>query len=256
MPYPSTTSGPSYETQWKQLERRSRTERDAIIRTMSVELFFAHGYEAVGIRQIASGLGVNSATLYHYYQSKVDILTSVMESTHVTINGATARAIESRDSARMTFALVAGVLAAAQATSRKTCYVVDNELRAIDRKSAAGERILAYRREYERIWEDAIAAGVRDGVFVCADRTLARLALLGMFTSTSLWYRPNAEYDAGYVVLTLVDASLAMLKSKGLTARETRVVLDALDFTPFDCEPSTTTPLTGPGLEFAQLKIE
>ncbi len=245
-----------YEMTWRQLDRRSRSERDALIRTLSVELFYAHGYEAVGIRQIASGLGINSATLYHYYQSKIDILTSIMESTNALLIETTTGALKSHRSAKMRLACTAGILAAAQTTSRKTCYVVDNEIRAIDRDAPAGQRILAYRREYEHLWDSAIGAGLDEGVFTCPNPTLARLALLGMFTSTSLWYHPNPDYDAGYVALELVDASLNMLKAEPLSARDRRAVADALDFTPFDCEPRTATPKRQSLLEFSHLQVE
>ncbi len=252
-----TPAPPSlYETTWRQLDRRSRDERDALIRTLAVELFYAHGYEAVGIRQIASGLGINSATLYHYYDSKIEILTSIMESTNALLLKATAGALKANRSAKMRFACTVGILAAVQTTSRKTCYVVDNEIRALNRDAPAAQRILAYRREYEHLWEDAIGVGLKDGVFTCPNPTLMRLAILGMITSTSLWYHPNPDYEASYVALELVDASLNMLNAEPLSAFERRAVSDALDFTPYDCEPLHPAPERRAKLDFSSLKLE
>jgi AcrR family transcriptional regulator len=245
----------SYALRWTQLSRQSRTERDALIRMISVELFFAHGYEAVGIRQIAAGLGINSATLYHYYQSKGRILESIMASTHAAIIDSTLRAAEEELAPRLRFGAVAGSLAAAQVVSRKTCYVVDNEKRALDRESAAGMRILDYRRQYERIWDEVIAAGVREGVFDCSDQTVIRLALMGMFTSTSLWYHPNEDRDPEYVSLSLVDAGLSLLRAQPLDTDERARLLRVLRFSPFDSEPGGDHVPRGP-LEFAELMVE
>ena len=44
-----------------------------------MEIFAEHGYEASSISMIASRAGVSKGLMYNYFQSKEDLLTSIME---------------------------------------------------------------------------------------------------------------------------------------------------------------------------------
>jgi TetR/AcrR family transcriptional regulator, cholesterol catabolism regulator len=63
----------------------------------SVAMAFAHkGYHAVGMRQIAQGLGLNQGTLYHHFQSKEHALQMVCLVGHEeTLANATAALLQS-----------------------------------------------------------------------------------------------------------------------------------------------------------------
>lgn len=45
---------------------------------VATRLFARHGYEAVGVQQIAEGAGVTKPTLYHYFGSKRGLLDAVL----------------------------------------------------------------------------------------------------------------------------------------------------------------------------------
>ena len=48
------------------------------IQQVALELFAEHGYDGTSLRQIAERLGITKAALYYHFQSKDDIVTSLM----------------------------------------------------------------------------------------------------------------------------------------------------------------------------------
>ena len=44
----------------------------------AVHLFFEVGYEGASLRDLASSVGINKATIYHYFESKEEILFHIV----------------------------------------------------------------------------------------------------------------------------------------------------------------------------------
>lgn len=53
--------------------------REQILET-ALELFYARGYDAVGVQEIAEKSGVTKPTLYYYFKSKYGLLEQLLES--------------------------------------------------------------------------------------------------------------------------------------------------------------------------------
>src|SRR5438128_405477 len=61
------------------MSARRRTEtRERIIRA-AMELFYAQGYHATGLAQILKEARVNSGSLYHFFESKEELLLAVLD---------------------------------------------------------------------------------------------------------------------------------------------------------------------------------
>ena len=43
------------------------------------DLFYARGYDAVGVQEIADGAGITKPTLYYYFGSKLGLLKALLE---------------------------------------------------------------------------------------------------------------------------------------------------------------------------------
>src|ERR1017187_6004453 len=56
----------------------TETARDRIVRTAS-ELFYNHGFHAVGIDLIIERAGVAKATLYRHFSTKDDLISAYLE---------------------------------------------------------------------------------------------------------------------------------------------------------------------------------
>jgi AcrR family transcriptional regulator len=217
----------------------STRQRDRDIRTTAVRLFFDHGYNAVGIRQIADALSINSATLYHYYPSKLAILESIMEDSNRRVLEDGLAALGAAPSVGHRFAYLAGALIAAQVSSPKTCFLLDYEVQSIDRAGPAGERILRSRREYEELWRGELKAGMRRRDYARQDQDVLRLSLLSMLSSPSLWYRPNDAVTAPEICLRVVGLALRMVGGDPLTKADERRLGETLSFAPWPSEPPT-----------------
>ena len=60
------------------------------IQQVALELFAEHGYDGTSLRQIAERLGITKAALYYHFQSKDDIVTSLMADMFDKIDALTA----------------------------------------------------------------------------------------------------------------------------------------------------------------------
>lgn len=60
------------------MNREGQGTRDRLIEA-AMELFHAQGYHATGLAQILKQAGVNSGSLYHFFDSKEDLLNAVLE---------------------------------------------------------------------------------------------------------------------------------------------------------------------------------
>lgn len=67
----------SVDDQTATTRRGSDTRRRA--QRAALALFTAQGYDATSLRQIADGLGINKASLYHHFASKEAILQSLVD---------------------------------------------------------------------------------------------------------------------------------------------------------------------------------
>jgi len=60
------------------------------IQQVALELFAEHGYDGTSLRQIAERLGITKAALYYHFQSKDDIVTSLMTDMFAKVDALTA----------------------------------------------------------------------------------------------------------------------------------------------------------------------
>lgn len=161
----------------------------------AASLFRRHGYAGAGTRQLASLLGIRSASLYHHMGSKEDLLYRLSVDALVRIREEVERAVAEHaappDRLR---ALVRAHVATALADQDEHAVML-MELRAL-----SGERraeVLALRDRYElsvrRVIADAQDRGAlrRD----IAPKHLA-LALLNLLNWTIFWYQPGGDLTA------------------------------------------------------------
>lgn len=64
-----------------EVENEEKNDNRQNILENAVDLFYAKGYEAVGVQEIANNAGITKPTLYYYFKSKYGLLESVLEDT-------------------------------------------------------------------------------------------------------------------------------------------------------------------------------
>jgi AcrR family transcriptional regulator len=185
------------------------------IRRSALRLFARRGYEATGIRDVARDAGLSLATLYHYIDSKEDLLFDIARTSmkDLSTGGETAMAGAVTPGDRLAALVRAHV--EMHGNQRLEAIVSDTELRSLSepvRKSA-----VKLRDRYEALWQQVIAEGVAAGEFAVEDPKLARLALLQMCTGVAYWYSPAGDRTLDHIADTFAEYALQTVRCESAT---------------------------------------
>ncbi|MEU3274757.1 TetR/AcrR family transcriptional regulator [Saccharomonospora sp. NPDC006951] len=164
------------------------TTRERVKRA-AVKLFAAKGFHGTGIRDLAQEAKLSSASLYHYMGTKEELLAEIMcDSLGALLESAKQAVAGVTDPGQRLSRLVA-LHVTTHARQPKETRVVDHEIGVLSPK--ARRAVVGLRDEYERLWSDAIADGVSEGVFDTAEPAITRIALLEMCNGVARWYSPK-----------------------------------------------------------------
>lgn len=172
--------------------RRSRanSRRDLILKT-AARLFRERGYEHTTVRDLATAVKMQSGSLFFHFESKEDILLSILE-------GGLRRAVaildrhlaEARTPREKLSAILHGHLNAVLFEERDGFTVVLRDWRGLSLPSR--KRIVALRDEYEKHIAKALDE-IAESKLIPHDTRLFRLFLLGALNWTVQWYRPDGD---------------------------------------------------------------
>ncbi|QKW40710.1 TetR/AcrR family transcriptional regulator [Actinomadura sp. NAK00032] len=189
--------------------RQSAVERRIL--AAALRLFAERGFDGTPVQEIVEAAEVTKGALYHYFDSKDDLLYEIYHSLIARqlgdMGAVLARGLPPREAVR---GVLTGLI-------RSTAEHIDEAkvfAREKDRLDDARMRALrADRRRYHETFRGLIEQGQRSGVF--SDATPAETATivaLGMVNQMPAWYRPDgpktaerlAEEVAGFVLAALV----------------------------------------------------
>lgn len=185
------------------------TTRERIVST-ALRLFAEKGFAAVGIREIASEVGLSSATLYHYMGSKDDLLQEIMTdrlSRLLTVTRLALTGLTRPEDKLVTVVRVHVLVHALHPDS-----VVDHQIRDLGPKARAA--VIALRDEYEATWRSLLADGTEGGAFRIGSPKLTRLALLEMCNGVATWYSRSGEFAPGDIADYYADLALGMVAAR------------------------------------------
>ncbi|HEX2908413.1 MAG TPA: TetR/AcrR family transcriptional regulator [Phototrophicaceae bacterium] len=177
---PSSKSQASKE---RQAVRAARRQQEIL--TVAARLFAEVGYERTTLDLIAEELGLTKPSLYYYVRSKEDVLAHIFRRTYEGIL------------AQVTPEMLAALPPVGQLRRLIAAYVqqacVYPEGRALFLYqpyliSVCQPDMLALREQFQQRLVEAVAQGIRDGVFQVSDAKLAALAIIGALYSLPLWY--------------------------------------------------------------------
>jgi AcrR family transcriptional regulator len=190
--------------------RRSLTEADILER--SAALFAAHGYTATSLGEVADALGMSRPALYHYFNSKDEILARIID--EMTKAGrqaladadiATGPADEAL--ARLVRCLIVPI---AQSPGRyRMLWTADATV-----QSGARDQDDDLQRLVIRTMTTVITKGVSSGVFRRCDQRLAAFSILGMINWTAWWYTPKRGPSIDQLCDTIADFAVASVRAE------------------------------------------
>jgi TetR/AcrR family transcriptional regulator, cholesterol catabolism regulator len=202
MPVPSPPSRPA-------LRARYDARRSEVVAT-AAKLFAERGYDGTSMSELTAATGLAAGGLYHYIEGKDDLLIAICdELLEPLLERARKIVAEDVPPVEQLRELVAAWVAHVVA-HRHHMLVFTQERQAIERERR-WRRVRSQRKAFEKILEEVLERGERDGSMTFADRRLSLLALLGMVNYTPQWVRPGGRLSAeeiagGYCAMVLKSA--------------------------------------------------
>lgn len=185
----------------RQARRRlTSQERKAEIVVTAARLFDEAGYGSTTMEDIAHMVGVAKPTLYHYFQSKDEILFDIHEEfIDLLIDRHDRRLSAGLSPDQMLLEVMADILELME-THRGHVRVFFEHYRELPESQQASLRIK--RDAYETAVEDVFRQGNQLGAFRDVEPRLAALAMFGMCNWDYQWYRAGGKLrtrDLAYV---------------------------------------------------------
>ena len=190
--------------------RRSLTEADILER--SAALFAAHGYTATSLGEVADALGMSRPALYHYFNSKDEILARIIDEMTKAGRQALADADIATGPADETLARLVRCLIVpiAQSPGRyRMLWTADATV-----QSGARDQDDDLQRLVIRTMTTVITKGVSSGVFRRCDQRLAAFSILGMINWTAWWYTPKRGPSIDQLCDTIADFAVASVRAE------------------------------------------
>lgn len=182
---------------------RTRGIPRARLVAVAAELFATRGYRATSLEDIGAALDVKKTAIYHYVDSKEQLLIDIFEALieEMQTAGREAAAPELAADERLRRLVHAHVRVAA--SRHHMLAVVFREEAELSAPKRAWQR--RRKRAYEKLFADALREGQAAGVFRPLNERLVLSALFGMCNWLYQWYRPGEwdpeEIAAGFMLL-------------------------------------------------------
>lgn len=170
-------------------QNSERSDRANEILKVAADLFYEQDYHSVGMRLIAERAGVRSASLYHHFSSKEEMLYSIiLEVTRDFIaDRLTILEIEDDFAQRLGDLVEEHILYFWE--HRVALQVGFREMHNL--APAHHAEVHRHRLNYQRRIQDYITAGKQADVFMCEDPRLSGMALLDTLNGINDWFVPG-----------------------------------------------------------------
>lgn len=187
----------------KTRERGPRHEdrRGTILRT-AARLFAERGFDGTSLDVIADELGMHKATLYHYINSKQEVLYQILVQSFADVDEVI---IAVQDKSRPVvdrlreFALA---LARAQNNEYGRCLAM---VGARPLEGSPGDKIREFQRKLDTTVRTLVKEGVASGELRPADPALVAAMLFGTLNWVPHWYRGGGRFTLDEIVDRFVD---------------------------------------------------
>jgi AcrR family transcriptional regulator len=182
----------------------------------AVALFYARGFTATTLDDIAAELGVTKPFIYTHFRSKTELLAALCTPTIELSLAAVANAAKGPGTA--TDRLYRAVIDFAKVVLQRQANIAIFFREEKHLASEALGEITALRKRFDRVLSKLLADGVATGEFEVHDVNLAALAIGGMISWAYTWHRPNGRLSVDELCARMADLTLQMA---GVRMRQT-----------------------------------
>ena len=174
----------------------------------AVALFYANGFTATTLDDIAAALGVTKPFIYTHFRSKTELLAALCTPTIEMSLGAVANA--AKGSGTPTERLYRAVIDFTKVVLQRQANIA---IFFREEKHLAPEalaEITALRKRFDRTLSKLLTEGVAAGEFDVVDISLAALAIGGMISWAYTWHRPNGRLPLDELCARMSELALRM----------------------------------------------
>jgi AcrR family transcriptional regulator len=187
---------------------RPRKRRDQEVLDAAAKVFYERGFADASVQDVADELGILKGSLYHYIETKEDLLFRLLEELHdevqaITEEVAAAEGLEPLE--RLELYVRKQVLFNLENLPRVAVYYNDYERLSPDRRA----QIVSRRRLHERYVTEVIEEAQRSGeANPELDARLLSNFIHGAFIWTYRWYHPGGKVSREKVADTCAEFAL------------------------------------------------
>ena len=198
--------------------KQSPTTRRDEIRETAARLFVRHGYRGTTMRAIASEAGILKGSLYHYFESKQQLLDEIVMAPHATLLQHIAGSVGELDKPPLVaidYFVRSHVITLRAHLSASANFYTDSRYLTLDART----KVLSIRRRYRQILQQLIRRGQEDGsIRSDIEPSMIAASILTMLNGLHQWYRPDGRRS----IVDVADI-LASFAVSGLASRASQV---------------------------------
>jgi TetR/AcrR family transcriptional regulator, cholesterol catabolism regulator len=187
-----------------QASKRERILQEAVAQ------FYARGFTATTLDDIAAGLGVTKPFIYTHFRSKTELLAALCMPTIELSLAAVANAANGRGSPTERLCRAAIDFAKVVLSRQANIAIFFREEKSLEPEALA--EIDTLRKRFDRVLSKLLTEGVIAGEFEIADVRLTALAIGGMISWAYTWHRPNGRLSLEELCERLAELVLRMVE--------------------------------------------
>ena len=199
----------------------SRLKRERIIST-AVDLFYHHGLGNTTLEAVAEKMNVTKPFIYSHFKSKNHLLAEICSRGIRASLDALNRVVASDGTATEKIEALAHDFMLAVLENQRHIAIYTREEKYLSAEDS--EAINSMRREFDRKICALLTEGVTNGEFVVDDVQLAALAIGGIVSWASVWYRSHGRLTPAQTATHIADLVLAMIQAKPARRKRTRTL--------------------------------
>ena len=199
----------------------SRLKRERIIST-AVDLFYHHGLGNTTLEAVAEKMNVTKPFIYSHFKSKNHLLAEICSRGIRASLDALNRVVASDGTATEKIEALAHDFMLAVLENQRHIAIYTREEKYLS--SDDSEAINSMRREFDRKICALLTEGVTNGEFVVDDVQLTALAIGGIVSWSSVWYRSHGRLTPAQTAAHISELVLAMIQAKPARRKRTRTL--------------------------------
>ncbi len=176
----------------------------------AIDLFFKKGYYATSISEIARACGIQKASIYYHFASKEDLLFTIMQDTMAALTAYLRSNLEKVSGIEKRMRRAVSCHVHFHLEHQKETFIASSELRGLGKRNYL--RIVAMRDEYEKIFQELIAAGTCQGAFTAGDVKILSYAILTLCTAGAFWFKPDGRLTVNEIAAIYENFIISGLK--------------------------------------------